>query len=108
MLSDDPVVRMTWHRAATHSLLVLPWVGLLLWWWFKGRGGRVAQAPRAWFWIFQCALLSHPLLDAFTVYGTQLLWPLPSPPAMWSTLFIIDPWLWIALGVSVLPRMLAR
>ena len=24
MLSDDPIVRMTWHRAATHSLLVLP------------------------------------------------------------------------------------
>lgn len=91
LLSDDPVVRMTWHRGATHSLLVLPWVGLLLWTWFRGRGGRVAQAPRRWFWIFQCGLLSHPLLDAFTVYGTQLLWPLPLRPVMWSSLFIIDP-----------------
>ena len=91
LLSDDPVTRMIWHRGATHSLLVLPLVGWALWEWFRRRGGRVATAPRRWFWIFQFTLLSHPLLDAFTVYGTQLLWPLPLPPAMWSSLFIIDP-----------------
>ena len=90
-LTDDPVIRMTWHRAATHSLLVLPLAAWVLWWWFRRRGGRVAEAPVRWFWIFQAVLLSHPLLDAFTVYGTQLLWPLPVPPAMWSSLFIIDP-----------------
>lgn len=91
LLSDDPVTRMIWHRGMTHSLFLLPFVGWALWAWFRRRGGRVAQAPKQWFWIFQCALLSHPVLDAFTVYGTQLLWPLPVPPAMWSSLFIIDP-----------------
>ena len=99
-LTDDPVIRMTWHRAATHSLLVLPIVGYLLWLFFKGRGGRVSQAPVRWFWIFQATLLTHPLLDAFTVYGTQLWWPLDVPPAMWSTLFIIDPALTLPLMVG--------
>ena len=89
--SDDPVTRMVWHRGLTHSLLVLPFVAWALWAWFRRRNGRVAQAPWRWFFIFQCTLLAHPLLDAFTVYGTQLLWPLPVPPAMWSSLFIIDP-----------------
>jgi inner membrane protein len=91
LLSDDPVVRLTWHRGATHSLLVLPLAGLALWLWFRSRGGRVAAAPREWFWIFQLGLLSHPLIDAFTIYGTQLWWPLPVPPTMWSSIFIIDP-----------------
>lgn len=91
MLSDDPVVRMVWHRGPTHSMLVLPFIAWALWAWFRRRGGRVAAEPRRWFWIFQCTLLAHPLLDAFTVYGTQLFWPLPVPPAMWSSLFIIDP-----------------
>jgi len=91
LLSDDPVVRMTWHRGATHSLLVLPLAALALWLWFRSRGGRVAAAPRAWFWIFQLCLVSHPLFDAFTIYGTQLWWPLPVPPTMWSSVFIIDP-----------------
>jgi inner membrane protein len=90
-LCDDPVVRLTWHRAATHSWLVLPFVAWALWAWFRRRGGRVAEAPGRWFAVILVTLLSHPLLDAFTVYGTQLFWPLPMRPLMWSSLFIIDP-----------------
>jgi inner membrane protein len=100
LLSDNPVARMTWHRAATHSILVLPFVGVLLWWVFRMRGKRVAAAPVRWFWIFQLALVSHPLLDAFTIYGTQLWWPLPVAPTMWSTLFIIDPLFTLPLVVG--------
>ena len=46
-------------------------------------------------------LFTHPILDAFTSYGTQLFWPLPVHPAMWSSLFIIDPayTLWLLLAV---------
>jgi inner membrane protein len=100
LLSDDPVAKLTWHRAATHSLFVLPLLGWLLWAWFRRRGGRVAAAPGRWFWIFQLALVSHPLLDAFTIYGTQLWWPLPVPPVMWSTVFIIDPMITLPLVVG--------
>jgi inner membrane protein len=91
MLSADPVARMTCHRAATHSWLVLPFAAWAIWWFFKRRGGRVAQSPLRWWWAIFACLMAHPLLDAFTVYGTQLLWPLPLPPVMWSSLFIIDP-----------------
>jgi inner membrane protein len=107
-LSDDPIVRMTWHRGATHSVLVLPVVAWLLWTWFRRRGGRVAAAPRRWFWVFQAALLAHPLLDAFTVYGTQLLWPLPLPPVMWSSLFIIDPLVTLPLLLGCVVAWFAR
>ncbi len=90
-LCDDPIVRLTWHRAATHSWLVLPLVAWALWAWFKRRGGRVAEAQTRWFWVIFVTLMSHPLLDAFTVYGTQLFWPLPMQPLMGSSLFIVDP-----------------
>ena len=62
-----------------------------------------AQAPRRWFWVFMLTLLAHPLVDAFTVYGTQLLWPLPVRPLMWSSVFIIDPMftVWLALACAV-------
>jgi inner membrane protein len=36
-------------------------------------------------------LLTHPLLDSFTSYGTQLFWPLMPTPTAWSSIFIIDP-----------------
>ncbi len=91
LLTDDPVALMTLHRGVSHSLFVLPVLGCLLWWWFGRRNGRVAASPHRWFWAIQMALLTHPLLDAFTVYGAQLLRPLSTPPVMWSSLFIIDP-----------------
>jgi inner membrane protein len=108
MLSDDPITRMVCHRGMTHSLLVLPLVAWMLWAWFRTRGGRVATAPGRWFWIFQCTLLVHPLLDAFTVYGTQLLWPLHVRPAMWSSLFIIDPVFSLCLVVPCVVAWFAR
>ena len=91
LFTDDPVALMTVHRSFSHSLFVLPLLGWLVWSLCKRRNRRVAESPRRWFWAIQLALLTHPLLDAFTVYGTHLLWPLRAPPVMWSSLFIIDP-----------------
>jgi inner membrane protein len=105
LATDDPVALMTLHRSFSHSLFVLPWLGLAIWWLFRRWGrGRVAQAPARWFWAIELALVTHPLLDAFTVYGTQLWWPLPVAPTMWSSVFIIDPlytiWLLLACAVA--------
>ncbi|MCA0393706.1 MAG: metal-dependent hydrolase [Proteobacteria bacterium] len=103
LFTDDPVALMTLHRGFSHSLFVLPLVAWAIWAFYRGRGGRVAESPRRWFWAIQLSLVTHPLLDAFTVYGTQLLWPLATPPVMWSSVFIIDPGytLWLLLGVVV-------
>ncbi len=115
LMTDDPVLRMTLHRGLTHSLLVLPLIAAGIWWLFRRFGhGRVAASPVRWFWAIALALITHPLLDAFTVYGTQLWWPLRPSPAMWSSLFIIDPlytvWLLIGVLVAVIagPRRLGR
>ncbi|AER55681.1 hypothetical protein DSC_05140 [Pseudoxanthomonas spadix BD-a59] len=98
--TDDPVTWMTWHRSFLHSVFVLPLIGGLVWWACRVRGKRVKAAPVRWFWLIQACLLSHPLIDACTVYGTWLLWPLEVRPAMWSTFFIVEPafTLWLLLG----------
>ncbi len=102
--SDNPVTLMTVHRSFSHSLFVLPLLGALIWTLLRHFGhGRVAQSPRRWFWAIQLALVTHPLLDAFTVYGTQLWWPLHPHPTMWSSVFIIDPLytVWLALACVI-------
>lgn len=99
-LAPDPVANMTWHRTISHSVLVLVPAAWLLWAWLRTRGGRVAEAPRQWLWAIVLALVTHPILDAFTVYGTQLLWPLPIRPMMWSSVFIIDPLYTVPLLVA--------
>ncbi|WP_269790569.1 metal-dependent hydrolase [Stenotrophomonas sp. Iso1] len=102
--TDNPVSLMTVHRSFSHSLFVLPLLGTLIWWLYRGFGhGRVAEAPGRWWWAMVLALVTHPLLDAFTVYGTQLWWPLTPPPTMWSSVFIIDPLytVWLLIGCLV-------
>ena len=91
LIGADAVTSVTWHRGPSHSLFVLTMVALLLWWLLRSRWTPVREAPRPWLLAIWLALATHPLLDAFTVYGTQLLWPWPSNPVMWSSLFIIDP-----------------
>ena len=98
----DPVSNFTYHRGFSHSLFVLAPFAILLWlalrrWWTP-----VSEAPLRWFAAVFLALVTHPLLDAHTVYGTQLWWPLTVPPTMWSTLFIIDPLYTLPLVVGVI------
>lgn len=103
LFTHDPVQLMTWHRSFLHSVFLLPLIGWLVWWLCRGRGKRVSGAPVRWFWLIQACLLSHPLMDACTVYGTSLLWPLDVQPVMWSNFFIIEPCftLWLLLGCVV-------
>jgi inner membrane protein len=87
----DAVANFTYHRGFSHSLIVLAPFSVLLWLALRRWWAPVREAPAQWLAAISLTLLTHPLLDAHTVYGTQLFWPVPSPPEMWSTLFIIDP-----------------
>lgn len=91
LMGADAVTAVTWHRGPSHSLPLLVLAGWLLWLLLRRLWAPVREAPRPWLPAIWLALLTHPLLDAFTVYGTQLWWPLPTPPVMWSSIFIIDP-----------------
>jgi inner membrane protein len=86
----DPVLNMVNHRGFTHSLFLLIGFSLLL-----GLGWQRFFAP-SWSVTRVCvlilsALLTHPLLDSFTAYGTQLFWPLDIAPISIASIFIIDP-----------------
>ncbi len=98
----DAVANMTYHRGFSHSLFVVSAVALLLtalirrW---RPDAGYSGTRLLLTLWL---VLLTHVLLDAFTSYGTQLLWPLPTPPIAWSSVFIIDPLYSVPLLLAVL------
>ena len=98
----DPVANMTKHRSFSHSLLILTPFSILLWATLRRYWEPVAKAPGPWLAAIMLALITHPLLDAHTVYGTQLFWPFRPEPAMWSTIFIIDPLYTLPLAAAAL------
>lgn len=86
------------HRGMSHSLVVLPVVALPVGWlgWRllgRGRGAEGADRGTPWQWIALAfwGLVTHPLLDTCTTYGTQLLAPLSRARFSWDAVAIIDP-----------------
>lgn len=98
----DAVADMTYHRGFSHSVFVLTALAGLI----TLVSRRFRPDPRyttqRLFWCVALVLLTHVTLDAFTSYGTQLFWPLTTPPVAISSIFIIDPLYTTPLLLAVL------
>ncbi len=102
------VENFTYHRGFSHSLFVLAPFSVLLWLLLRRWWAPVREDPLRWLAAISLALLTHPLLDAHTAYGTQLFWPLTVPPTSWATMFIIDPLYTLPLLAGVLVAIFRR
>jgi inner membrane protein len=87
----DAVRDFTYHRSASHSLIVLLALTPLIVWLTLRLHPDTAEHKRRWFVLVYLVFATHVLLDSFTVYGTQIFWPLSTLPMTWSTIFIVDP-----------------
>ena len=82
------VANFTQHRGFSHSLLVLVPLAVILGWLLHRWQPRLPY--RQWLLLTGLVLVTHPLLDSLTTYGTQLFCPLGRPVAI-NSIFIIDP-----------------
>lgn len=86
----DTVTATEWHRGFSHSVLFsvlfAPVFGWLVWKLLK----KKEATWREWSWLFFWGLFTHPILDAFTTWGTQLFWPFQTRLAF-QNIFVIDP-----------------
>ena len=102
---------MIWAAATTIPLLaavyfLLPWV----------RRPLIASAAdppdaeyRDWVRLFFWAILTHPILDAFTSYGTQLFLPFSDVRVAFNAIAVVDPIYTIPfLGALILAARLTR
>jgi inner membrane protein len=85
----DAIRNMVLHRAESHALFwltlfALPFAALVAR--LNGEWGLF----RRWWLAMWLALVTHPLLDAMTVYGTQLALPFSNYPVGLDSIFIID------------------
>jgi inner membrane protein len=96
----DAVRNMTYHRAESHALFWQTLASPVLAW-IASRVHGEADRFRRWWLALWLALVTHPLLDTMTVYGTQLLLPFTDRPFGVGSIFIIDPLYTLALLVGV-------
>jgi inner membrane protein len=93
--ATDAVTRFTEHRSFSHSLFVLfPFAFIcftVLKWIVKAKFNQEVFSDLRLFWLCCLPLITHPILDAFTSYGTQLFWPLATHPVAIGSIFAVDP-----------------
>jgi inner membrane protein len=104
----DPVASFTYHRGFSHSWLIHLLVSPLFAWLLTRLRPHSTANFRNWIlFVFLC-LSTHALLDACTIYGTQLFWPFDFPPVGWGFIFIIDPLYTMPLIVGVTAVILLK
>ena len=78
------------------ALLLLLDRGLARW---RGREPRARAGPLLA--LSTLAVVSHPLLDWLNTYGVRFLMPFDGTWFYGDALFVVDPWVWLLLGTSV-------
>jgi inner membrane protein len=106
-----PAADLEWRRGWSHGVLaltVLPFVlaGALLLVHSLSRKRRrwstpLPMAPGQLLLLSFIAIISHPFLDSLNTYGVRWLMPLSGEWFYGDTLFIVDPWVWLALSVGL-------
>lgn len=88
------------HRGLSHSLLFFMFLSPVLGWLISKIEKEKISFKSASLLAFWC-LFTHVLLDVFTTWGTQVLWPLEHRFAL-KTIFVIDPLYTIPLLISLI------
>jgi len=87
----DAVASFTYHRSWSHSIFVLSILSWPLAWLIRRLTGAYGASNKQWWLAIWLIFTTHIFLDGFTIYGTQIFWPLPLRPVAIGSIFIIDP-----------------
>lgn len=85
----DTVTAVEIHRGFTHSIFFSVAFAPVFGWLISKIERRSAVNWKDWSWLMFFGFVTHPLLDSFTTWGTQLFWPLELRLAF-KSIFVID------------------
>ena len=90
--STDPLLSLEYHRQFTHSIIFIPFGGLICALFLFVVFKKISPFNFKKTWLY-CTLGygTHGLIDACTSYGTILFWPFSNMRIAWNNISIIDP-----------------
>lgn len=97
----DTVSALEIHRGLTHSLFfVLIFSPVMAW--LMGKIYKFKEASfKEWTLFYFLILITHPLLDAHTTWGTKFFWPLDIRLA-YQNIFVVDPLYTLPLLICII------
>lgn len=95
LLYKNEIQAMAFHRGIMHSIFFAVFASLLLGWlvhWIFDRKKRFGKVNlKDWILLFFWAIFTHPILDCFTAYGTQLFAPFSNYRVAFNNISVVDP-----------------
>lgn len=101
----DTITAVEIHRGFSHSIVFAVLFGPIFGW-LISRWEKAANW-KEWSWLMFWGLLTHPILDSFTTWGTQLFWPLDIK-LDFKNIFVIDPLYTLPLIIFLILAMRQR
>lgn len=86
----DNISAIEMHRGFSHSILFSVLFAPVFGWVVFKLLPKQEVTWKEWSWLFFWGLFTHPILDSFTTWGTQLFWPFETRLAF-QNIFVIDP-----------------
>lgn len=103
---NDPIHGALMHRGFSHSIvfafLAGPILGYLIYRIYKRK-----HELKTWIWVAFMAIITHPMLDIFTSYGTQFFWPFEWR-VTFNSVFVIDPLYTLPFGLLLLTTLFIK
>ncbi|WP_296383554.1 metal-dependent hydrolase [Winogradskyella sp.] len=109
LLHHNEIDAMLFHRGFMHSILFSVLAAFLLGWLVHklyDRGRRLhTTTQKDWIKLFLWSLFTHPILDCFTPYGTQLFAPFSNYRVAFNNIAVVDPLYTIPFLLSIIVLM---
>ena len=109
LLYGNEIQAMAFHRGFMHSILFSV-IGAFIFGWLvyklydKGKREHTTTIKN-WMLLFFWALFTHPILDAFTPYGTQLFAPFSDYRVAFNNISVVDPLYTLPFLISLIVLM---
>ncbi|MDC1161902.1 metal-dependent hydrolase [Tenacibaculum sp.] len=91
---SNEIDKLAFHRGFMHSIvfaiLASVIIGVIVYKLYDSKGRKGMTTVKDWINLFLLSILTHPLLDSFTPYGTQLFLPFSDYRVAFNNISVID------------------
>ena len=105
-LFNHPIDAALLHRGFSHSLVFACLMTPIMAWLVNKLYSKKFPV-KLWMKLFYFAIVTHPLLDIFTNYGTEFLWPF-SFRITFNSVFVLDPLYTIPFSICLLTALIMK
>jgi inner membrane protein len=95
LIYSNEIDALVFHRGFMHSFL-FAFIGAFVFGWlvfrqYNRRSREGTTLLKDWIWLFFWSLFTHPIIDSFTPYGTQLFAPFSNYKVAFNNIAVVDP-----------------